>query len=103
MVRNRTAFQQRDGTGILIAGQYGGTPDDFKLNNAGESLRLEDAVGQVIHEFAYDDSWIPSTDGQGDSLTIVDPAAPLSGWSNAANWRVSACRMDRPVETMWRI
>ena len=52
-------------SGSLVAGQYGETPDSPKLDNAGETLRLEDALGGLIQEFAYDDAWVAETDGEG--------------------------------------
>jgi hypothetical protein len=90
VVRNRDAFQERYGTDIRIAGQYGGTPDDLKLDNGGETLRLEDAQGRVIHEFAYDDGWYSQTDGPGYSLEIVDPRTlPLEEWGVRESWQAS--------------
>ena len=89
VARNVNAFVQRYGADIPLAGQYGGTADDFVLSNAGETLRLEDRWGGVIQEFSYDDAWLPATDGDGYSLTIVDPAANLGQWDLASNWRAS--------------
>jgi hypothetical protein len=89
VVRNRDAFVQRYGTTIPIAGQYGGTASDFKLSNGGEAVRLEIASGDPIQEFAYDDNWIPITDGAGHSLSIVDALGSLDRWNVAAGWRAS--------------
>ena len=96
VVRNLVAFQQRYGTEILVAGEYGGTPEAFKLSNSGETLRLQSALGQVIHEFSYDDSWIASTDGQGDSLTIVNLTSDQDTWNLPESWRASRWRDGSP-------
>jgi len=58
------------------AGQYTGA-----LNNGGETLRLEDAVGEKILEFAYDNTWYPITDSLGFSLVIVNENAPWDTWA----------------------
>jgi len=53
-----------------VAGHYGGA-----LNNAGENIRLEDAFGEKIMDFAYDNYWYPITVGFGFSLAIADENA----------------------------
>ncbi len=89
VVRDEALFRQRYGETIRIVGQYGGTVDDFKLSNGGETLRLDDSLGTIIHEFSYDDAWIPVTDGTGYSLTILDPNSTLDDWGTADAWRSS--------------
>jgi len=59
-----------DTNDIPIAGQYSGS-----LDNAGERIALEDALGQTILNFRYNDAWYPATDGDGLSLIVLDPAA----------------------------
>ena len=85
VVRDTNAFALRYGAGFNIAGQFFGA-----LDNAGERLRLEDAAGENIQDFAYNNSWYPITDGLGFSLVIVDEQAPWSAWENKASWRASA-------------
>jgi len=86
IVRNLTAFTAQYGTDIHIAGQYTGS-----LANAGEGIRLEDAIGQTILDFEYSDNWRSITDGQGFSLTIIDPAnTDIDSWSAKDSWRASA-------------
>jgi len=85
VVRNIAAFAARYGAGFNIAGQYTG-----HLANGGETLRLEDAVGEKILEFAYDNHWYPVTDGLGFSLVIVDENAPWFTWGQKESWRPSA-------------
>ena len=84
VVRNQAAFTARYGSGALIAGEFFGA-----LDNAGEDLRLEDAVGEKVLEFAYNNSWYPTTDGLGFSLVIVNELAPWSTWGDKASWRAS--------------
>jgi hypothetical protein len=84
LVKNRLAFELRHGTNLPIAGEYSGS-----LSNGGERLRLVDAAGGTIHEFAYGDggAWPASADGQGRSLQVRD----LSGdYENPASWQASA-------------
>jgi len=69
VVKDRDAFDaQYPGFSGLIAGEYVGS-----LNNTGERIELLDAVGQSIVDFRYSDGWRSLTDGQGFSLTIIDP------------------------------
>jgi hypothetical protein len=88
IVKNINAFAQIYNTnGINIAhGSYTGS-----LSNAGEKIKLEDRTNSTILEFSYDDDWFTSTDGQGFSLTIIDPANPdLESWDHKDSWRPSA-------------
>jgi len=70
----------------LIAGEYSGS-----LNNAGERIELQDAIGQPIHNFRYRDNWYDITDGLGFSLTIKDPVnTDPDVYGDKADWRPSA-------------
>jgi hypothetical protein len=70
VVRMQSAFDTRyPGYSGRNAGVYTG-----RLDNAGERIRLEDAVGQTILDFEYKDGWRSITDGGGYSLTIIDPS-----------------------------
>ena len=91
VVKNLAAFTARYGTGFNIAGQFSGT-----LDNSGETIRLEDAVGEKILEFAYNNSWYPLTDGLGFSLVIVDEQAHWSTWDNKESWRASGVLNGSP-------
>jgi hypothetical protein len=87
LVVNEAAYTHRYGGGFPIAGTYGG-----QLNNAGETLRIEDSLMVAIAEFTYDDSgalWHPTTDGDGYSLVIVNPLSATSTWSEGSAWRPS--------------
>ncbi|NIP28301.1 MAG: hypothetical protein GWN67_03960, partial [Phycisphaerae bacterium] len=68
VVKNQSAFQAQYGTGINTAGQYTGS-----LANDGERIKLEDAIGRTILDFEYKDGWRSITDGDGFSLTIINP------------------------------
>jgi hypothetical protein len=84
LARDTNAFTARYGKSIRLAGAYAGA-----LDNAGETLRLEDANGEKILEFAYNNSWYPATDGLGASLVIVDERAPWQSWGLKTSWRAS--------------
>ncbi len=83
IVKNVAAFESRYGAGLPVAGSFSGT-----LANGSDTLELLDGVVNV-QNVAYDDSWRPVTDGEGFSLTTLNPAAPPAMWNNAANYRGS--------------
>jgi len=88
VVENLVAFECRYGSALLseVAGQYEG-----KLANGGEDLRVVDLQTGSLADFAYDDAWYPSTDGQGQSLVLVDPEHVDPGQlGQKASWRASA-------------
>jgi len=67
VVQDLAAFQAKYGTDISVAGQYTGS-----LSNGGETLELQDALGQTIERVKYKDKWHTQTDGKGYSLTRLD-------------------------------
>ncbi len=87
VVKNQTAFATRyPAFSGLIAGEYSG-----RLDNGGEEIDLEDVLGVEIHDFDYDDDWRPITDGDGFSLTIIEPLNPdPNSWGEKDSWRASA-------------
>jgi hypothetical protein len=92
VVQNRDIFEARYGRNINIAGQYSG-----RLDNAGERITLEDAIGRTILDFSYKDGWRSITDGEGFSLTIIDAANPdLNSWGEKDSWRPSAYEGGSP-------
>lgn len=91
VVRDTATFAALYGADIPMIGQYEGN-----LDNAGERLVLQDAVGTVIHDFRYNDAWYSATDGGGRSLEIVNPLADPDTWSNASSWRPSAVTGGTP-------
>ncbi|UCG48421.1 MAG: lamin tail domain-containing protein, partial [Phycisphaerales bacterium] len=69
VVRDLAAFADEYPDKVsLVAGEYAGA-----LNNGGERIEVLDAVGRPIMDFKYKDGWRSLTDGQGFSLTIIDP------------------------------
>jgi len=94
VVQDRQAFETRYGAALNIAGEYSG-----RLNNAGERIRLEDAIGQTILDFGYKDGWRSITDGDGFSLTVINPAnTDPYGWNEKDSWRSSAYLSGSPGE-----
>ena len=85
VVRDVAAFEAFYGSGLPVAGQYEGS-----LSNRGEHIGLVDAAGQIIHDFDYDDQWHKSTDGNGFSLVITQPAAwDPPQWGDRTLWHPS--------------
>ena len=84
VVKNQTAFNARYGGGLPVAGQFTGN-----LDNAGERLQLLDAANEEVHDFSYNNSWYPVTDGLGFSLGVVDENADSGEWGRRAQWRPS--------------
>ena len=94
VVKNRTAFAaQYNTSGMNIApGQYVGS-----LDNGGEEIDLDDALGTEIHDFDYEDSWYELTDGLGFSLTMVNPnSADPNDWGQKSGWRSSLSEGGTP-------
>lgn len=91
VVKDLAAFRSRYGVSPVVAGIYTGF-----LDNTGEPLRLEDAWGEKILEFRYDNHWHPITDGLGFSLVIVDPLAEWSLWGVRESWRPSGTLDGNP-------
>ena len=91
-VRNLAAFEARYGAGMNVAGEYREPGGGNKLDNGGETIRLDDAFGGVIQSFAYNDSvnqgWPVAADGSGSSLEVVsfdDGYADPATWNDYAN------------------
>ena len=87
VVRDRSAFEIRYGEGLPIAGEF---ELDTGLRNGGETIRLLDADGAVVHDFRYDDNanegWPSAADGLGNSLEVVNTS---SDYSDPATWYAS--------------
>lgn len=91
LVKNRAAFASRYGASLRIAGEYEGTLDD-----GGEVLRLEDASGEVVAEFAYQDDWYLATDGPGLGLQARSLIATEFTPSLKEYWMPTAIETHRP-------
>jgi hypothetical protein len=84
VVEDINAFVAKYGSGKNVAGQYTGN-----LDNAGERIRLEDAIGRTVLDFNYADSWQDSTDGEGFSLNILDANTDANNWNKQESWAAS--------------
>ena len=87
VVANQAAFQSRYPavpTG-LIAGHY----LSGNLNNAGERIELDGKFGEPILDFSYSPAWYPAADGEGFSLSLLDPLADRSTWGDKESWWLS--------------
>ncbi|MGI9243095.1 MAG: lamin tail domain-containing protein, partial [Verrucomicrobiales bacterium] len=95
IVSDPAAFAFRYGAPGTVLGSYAPT----RLDNGGERLRLESALGEVIAELAYGDSepWPEQADGDGYSLVFSDASTQTSP-ADASNWRASALPGGSPGE-----
>ncbi len=85
VARDVSAFERKYAPDLPVAGQYAGN-----LSNAGERVELQDAVGNVILSFQFDDRWFNSTDGGGFSLAVADPVTTdPNDLSDKSVWRPS--------------
>jgi hypothetical protein len=88
VVRNAAAFNSRyPGLSGRIAGTYTG-----KFDNAGEQVKLVDAINGTIADFEYNDGygWPISADGGGHSLVPLDSALAGESYGSlkyCGNWR----------------
>ena len=84
LARNSAAFNSA----------YGFAPDaqyleDDKLSNGGETLWIKDSLGNDILRAEYNDTWYPTTDGDGYSLVPVDTNPTDGDPETSAYWRAS--------------
>jgi hypothetical protein len=92
VVKDQTAFVDKYGTGLNIAGEY-----SESLSNGGEEIHLKDAVGSKILEFTYSDGWYPITDGNDFTLNIINPANPdVNSWDEKESWQASNVKGGSP-------
>jgi len=92
IVRDVAIFESQYGADVNVAGEYTG-----RLDNGGERIRVEDAFGQPIQDFVYEDDWYPITDGGGFSLTVIDPTTDdPDRWNSEAGWQPSAAPGGTP-------
>lgn len=97
VVRDLTAFTAAHGTGLPIAGVFS---ELTKLDNNGETLKLEDSTHSTVREFTYNDKtpWPTAANGSGASLVLIRPQSnPDPGI--ATNWRPSALPGGSPGGT----
>lgn len=72
-----------------VTNVYGPFANGTGLNNTGERVALADAGGTIVSEVTYADRtpWPEAADGDGSSLELRQPRAPLA---QAWNWAASA-------------
>ena len=80
------------GTTLAAGAQIVVLASDFtgNLDNAGETITLNDASGAVIESFTYDDDfpWPEAADGDGFSLVRISPMSQLDP-DDPTSWRAS--------------
>ena len=91
LAKNPAAFASRYPSVTVPVFAYTGS-----LDNNGETIQIDDAVGEKVLEFTYNNSWYPLTDGNGFSLVIVDENAPFYTWDTKAAWRASGAVQGSP-------
>ncbi|MCP4451184.1 MAG: hypothetical protein GY809_06960, partial [Planctomycetes bacterium] len=92
IVEDSAAFTAVYGDALPVIGQYQG-----RLDNAGERLILQDAAGADILNFKYKDGWYKTTDGQGHSLEVIQPATtPTEAYSDKTTWQASSLQGGTP-------
>jgi hypothetical protein len=91
VVSNENAFAARYGPTVRVLGQYTG-----RLSNEGEGIQLQDAVGENILKFTYNNRWYPATDGAGYAMVILDEEAEWSRWGSASGWGIGEPRHGSP-------
>jgi hypothetical protein len=91
---NPAAFTLRYGAARPRLGPYTGV-----LDNAGERVRLVDAVGEEILDFSYAPAWSPASDGGGYALVVRDPAGTnYDAWDDPRIWAASGTPGGAPGE-----
>lgn len=96
LVKNKDAYLSRyPGSDITkILGPYSGS-----LNNAGETLVLNDGNNKVIFTLSYDDKWFSITDGTGFSLNAAEPSnLNISELGIKETWQVSSVPGGTPLK-----
>lgn len=77
---------------VLRSGDYSGN-----LDNGGETITINDASGNVIESFTYNDKlpWPEAPDGEGFSLVRISPASQLDP-DLSSSWRSSTAVGGNP-------
>ena len=96
LARNPEAFVSRHGSGIPVIGGYAGS-----LNNGGELLRLNDARGEPILEFAFDPGWFPLAYQFGVPYVVTSETAPWSAWGEKGSWK-PASNFENDPPAAWK-
>lgn len=98
VVKDKTAFEARYGSGHSIAGEF-----SSKFSNGGELVRLAygdgNTAGNLIRSFTYADlaPWPVDADGTGPSMVLIDPWS-VPDHNVGSNWRASHVSGGQPSE-----
>ncbi|MGI9240984.1 MAG: lamin tail domain-containing protein, partial [Verrucomicrobiales bacterium] len=94
VVADLAAFEAAHGLGHPVAGTFA---NSSRLNNDGETIKLEDALNGTIKEFTYNDAapW-PAAADAGYSLVLIDPESNPDP-DIASNWRSSTLPAGNPA------
>ena len=84
VVNRLTAFQMRYGDLPNIVGEYSGN-----LNNESERIILRNSSGTTVLDYTYSGNWYDLTDGNGHSLTVINPFNQSVYFGNKGSWRPS--------------
>ena len=96
VVADLASFNAVHGSGLPIAGIFA---NGSRLNNGGETIKLEDALNGTIREFRYNDKAPWPTDGEtGNSIVLRNPNS-IPNPDIAENWRASAFPGGNPGST----
>ncbi len=102
VAKNPTAFQFRYGTLANVLGPY-----NENLDNGGESIVVENILGDTLLSFTYGDSedpgWPDRADGNGATLELINPAgvpwtdpARTTYLNDSDNWHSSGEYLGTP-------
>jgi hypothetical protein len=93
IVRDAAAFEAVHGNGHPVAGVFA---NGSRLNNDGETIKLEDSLNGTIHNFTYNDNipWPLAADA-GYSLVLISPNGNPDP-DLAINWRSSTLPGGNP-------
>ena len=98
IVEDLDAFAFRYGSGLPVAGVF---QNGTQLSNGGEKISLSNISlappDQILRDFTYGDSapWPSSPDGEGFSLTLIDPSSNPDH-ALPENWRASVAPNGSP-------
>lgn len=96
VVNDRSSFLSRypGSVGFMAAGGYNGS-----LDNTGETLALTLPAPWDVHilRFRFENNWVASASGGGNSLVVASPATTLpQDWQKPSTWRASAAINGSP-------